>query len=392
MSAMSHHNGSKAAGHSNRERELVFLNAVAEALNASVDLKTSLAATLAKVAGFFDLGTGWVFLLDETTGQPYLAAAQSLPPGLAHHPTRMTGSCYCLDTFRQGDLNGAANVNVVTCSRLKWLAGEGSAGLRFHASVPLYAHGRKLGVMNVASAEWRQLSTDDLRVLHTVGDMLGVAIERAQLYAKSVEAGMVEERNRLAREIHDTIAQGLAATALQLDTADALLEGGGEPRRIRAAVTEALRLTRANLEEARRSVLDLRAAPLEGRTLDQALAALAKAAGESASAAVRFESLGADRRLPARIEAGLYRVAQEALANAVNHGDAATIILRLVIDPERAVLTVEDDGRGFAADALRPDRFGLVGLGERVRLLGGRLDIETAPGVGARLEASIPLN
>ena len=264
---------------SSRERELVFLNAVAEALNASVDLRTSLAATLAKVAGFFDLGTGWVFLLDETTGRPYLAAAQSLPPGLAREPKRMSGSCYCLDTFRQGDLSGAANVNVVTCSRLKWLAGEGSAGLRFHASVPLYAHGRKLGVMNVASAEWRQLSAEDLRVLHTVGDMLGVAIERAQLYARSVEAGMVEERNRLAREIHDTIAQGLAATALQLDTADALLEGGDQPRKIRAAVTEALRLTRANLEEARRSVLDLRAAPLEGRTLDQALAALARRGG-----------------------------------------------------------------------------------------------------------------
>ena len=113
----------------------------------------------------------------------------------------MTGSCYCLDTFRQGDLNGAANVNVVTCSRLKWLAGEGSAGLRFHASVPLYAHGRRLGVMNVASVEWRQLSAEDLRVLHTVGDMLGIAIERAQLYARGAsKPAMVEERNRLARE------------------------------------------------------------------------------------------------------------------------------------------------------------------------------------------------
>ena len=212
-----------------RERELTILHAIADALNASVDLNASLGAALSQVAALFGLDTGWVFLLDEATGEPYLAAAQNLPPGLVRHPARMTGSCYCLDTFRQGDLNGAANINTVTCSRLKWLAGEGTAGLRFHASIPLYAYGRKLGVMNVASTEWRRLSADDLRLLHTVGDMLGIAVDRAELYARSAESGAVEERNRLAREIHDTIAQGLAATALHLETADALAESGAAP-------------------------------------------------------------------------------------------------------------------------------------------------------------------
>ena len=103
--------------------------------------------------------------------------------------------------------------------------------------------------MNLASPEWRKLSPDDLRLLHTVGDMLGVAIDRARLYARSIETGAVEERNRLAREIHDTVAQGLAATAMQLDTADALLQSGAAKARVRAALGEALRLTRGNLEE-----------------------------------------------------------------------------------------------------------------------------------------------
>jgi two-component system NarL family sensor kinase len=374
------------------ERELSILNSIAAALNASVDLPASLQAVLSRVASLFGLDTGWVFLIDTATGEPYLAAAENLPSGLARDPTRMTGSCYCLDTFSRGDLNGAANINVVTCSRLKWLAGEGTRGLHFHASIPLLAHGRKLGVMNLASPEWRKLSRADLELLHTVGDMLGVAIDRARLYAQSVETGAVEERNRLAREIHDTVAQGLAATAMQLDTADALIDAGAEKAKVQGALREALRVTRANLEEVRRSVLDLRAAPLEGRTLDEALFALVDEAKGKSGVAASFTSLGGARRLSARLESGLYRIAQEAFANAVRHAGACTIELRLAIEPGRAVLTVEDDGRGFAADDLKPERFGLVGLSERARLLGGELRIEAAPGSGTRIEAVIPLD
>lgn len=185
----------------------------------------------------------------------------------------MEGSCYCLDTFKQGDLNGAANVNVVTCSRLCWLQ-EGTEGLRYHASVPIYAHDHKLGVLNVAGPEWRRLSPEELRLLHTVGDMLGVAVERARLHARSAESGATEERNRLAREIHDTLAQGLSGIALQLEAAEAMLQAGSEPIRVSEAVGRALQTTRESLDEARRSVLDLRAAPLEGRTLAEALEAL----------------------------------------------------------------------------------------------------------------------
>ena len=158
-----------------RNRELVILNAIAEALNRTVDLERSLRTALALVAELLDLHTGWIFLLDEETGRPYLAAAQNLPPGLAQSPSRMQGTCYCLDTYRSGDLAGAANVNVVTCSRLKWLS-EGAGGLRYHASIPLYGDGRRLGVLNVASSDWRELSADDLRLLYTVGDLLSLSL------------------------------------------------------------------------------------------------------------------------------------------------------------------------------------------------------------------------
>ncbi|MGH2502628.1 MAG: hypothetical protein ACRDID_08950, partial [Ktedonobacterales bacterium] len=127
-----------------RNRELSILMAMAGALNQSVDLDQALHAALAQVATLLNLRTGWIWLLDDEARQSYLAAAQNLPPGLTANPHRMEGSCYCLDTYRAGDLAGAANVNVVTCSRLRSLV-DGTDGLRYHASIPLYANNKKLG-------------------------------------------------------------------------------------------------------------------------------------------------------------------------------------------------------------------------------------------------------
>jgi two-component system, NarL family, sensor kinase len=135
-----------------RNRELSILNAIAEALKREVDLSRALEVSLAQVAKLLDLQTGWIWLLREDSGESYLAATLNLPPALANVPERMEGSCYCLDTFRAGDLDGAANLNVVTCSRLRWLE-DGTGGLRYHASIPLYAHGKQLGVLNVGSPD-----------------------------------------------------------------------------------------------------------------------------------------------------------------------------------------------------------------------------------------------
>lgn len=372
-----------------RNRELSILNAIAEALNREVDLAQALQTALAQVASLFDLQTGWVWLLREDTGENYLAAAQNLPPGLANAPHRMEGSCYCLDTYRAGDLNGAANVNVVVCSRLKNLI-DGTNGLRFHASIPLYAQGKKLGVMNVASRDWRELSSDDLRLLHTVGDLVGIAVERARLFERSVQLGAAEERNRLAREIHDTLAQGLAAITLQLETADALLEQNSQVEKVRQIVQHALALTRKNLEEARRSVLDLRAAPLEGRRLSEALATLAEEWAARSQLELNKSFTGEYHPLPVRLEVGLFRIAQEALTNVVLHARAKHITVKLMVTPDQAVLTITDDGQGFDPTHVPTGHYGLIGIRERVKLLGGRLEIRSSPGAGTQIEVTVP--
>lgn len=373
-----------------RNRELSILNAFATALNRSVDLEQTLETALSKAAEVFELHTGWVWLMEESGSGTYLAAAQNLPPGLLRQPELMQGSCYCLDTYRAGDLAGAANVNVITCSRLKKLV-DGTDGLRYHASVPLYAHGRALGMLNVASADWRELTDGDLRLLYTLGDMLSLAIERARLFAHSAELGALEERNRLARELHDTLAQSLAGITLQLESAEAILEAGGSMERLSRAISQALEQARASLEEARRSVLDLRAAPLEGRSLSQALAALAASASVQHGLKVEYSFSGGELPLPARLEAGLYRIAQEAVANAAQHAQAKKARLELAITPARVRLAVADQGQGFDPAHIPPGRFGLLGINERARLLGGELHIKSTPGQGTRLEVDVPL-
>jgi two-component system NarL family sensor kinase len=255
--------------------------------------------------------------------------------------------------------------------------------------VPLYHHNKRVGVLNVVSGDWRELSEDDLRLLNTVGDMLSIAVERAQLFANSIQLGAAEERNRLAREIHDTLAQGLTAIALQLETADALLESN--PKNAHVAVQKALSLTRSNLEEARRSVLDLRAASLERRTFYDALRALLDQYGAEWKLETEFELVGGDRPLPVRIEAGLYRMAQEALTNVVRHAKAKHVCIHVTTMPEQVELIVEDDGQGFDTEALAKGRFGLVGLNERARLLGGTLEVCSVPGEGTELKITVPL-
>jgi two-component system NarL family sensor kinase len=269
--------------------------------------------------------------------------------------------------------------------------------LRYHASIPLYAlpatgtDQKRLGVLNVASGDWRQLTPEDLTLLHTIGDLLSIAIERARLYAHSIEFGAVEERNRLAREIHDTLAQGLTGIALQLETADALLESEASRGQVQRVIRHALEQARANLEEARRSVLDLRAAPLEGKRLAEALEEYVSQQPQVKGLKITFSASGANRPLPVRMETGLYRIAQEALTNSIDHARASQILVELDNTPEEVILTVSDNGRGFDPEQIQPGRYGLLGLNERTRLLGGRLSIKSQSGAGTRVEVRMPL-
>ncbi|GAC1519060.1 MAG: hypothetical protein NVS3B14_21330 [Ktedonobacteraceae bacterium] len=193
------------------------------------------------------------------------------------------------------------------------------------------------------------------------------------------------------------MAQGLAAITLQLETADALVLS--RPERAQDAVRRALSLARANLEEARRSMVDLRAAHLYNRTLPEALATLAREmAQETIEIAFHYTPSANFPVLPQRLETAIYRIAQEALANASKHANPRHIELALEVEDEELCLTVQDDGIGFQPDevtwearAFGTGHFGLIGISERVKLLGGELCIQSESGAGTCLSVCVPL-
>jgi two-component system NarL family sensor kinase len=283
---------------------------------------------------------------------------------------------------------GAENISVITCTRLKGVI-EDAEGLRFHSTIPLYAKEKKLGLLNVASTEWQELSEDDLHILHTVGDFLSIAIERARLFEQSAQLGMIEERNRLAREMHDTLAQGLTAIALQIEAIDVSLESRDDLKDIRDLVKKALALTRSNLEDARRSVLDLRAAPLEGQSLVDALATLTDEYNEHFDFDVVYAA-SETRSLPPYLEVGLYRIAQEALTNVARHAEARHVTLAIRMTPDTVHLSIEDDGCGFDSDLPLEGRYGLVGINERARIMGGEMKLFSSSKEGTRVEVVVP--
>jgi two-component system NarL family sensor kinase len=227
--------------------------------------------------------------------------------------------------------------------------------------------------------------------VETLADQIAVAIENARLVERARELAASEERNRLAREIHDTLAQGLAAITLHLEMVDTLLESAAAPR-AREVVQRALALARANMEEARRSVHGLRAAPLDGRTLAQALTTLAAESAAQGGLIIDVDIVDGSRPLPVRVETGVYRIAQEALANVLRHAQARHATLHLLTLPDRLHLTIDDDGQGFDPAQVPGSSYGLIGLNERARLLGGSLHVQSTPGAGTRLDVDIPLD
>ena len=380
-----------AQARTDREHDLEILNALARELSHSLALERVLEAALRTVADLLGLDTGWVWLMDERTAEPRLAATRNLPPGLIEHADLMLGECYCLTTYEAGDLRGAANVNVVWCTRLAKLR-QGSNDLQYHASIPLYADERRLGVLNVASRDWRKLSDTDLDLLYTIGSLVSLAIERTRLAEREARLAAVEERNRIARDLHDTLAQSLAAIALQLESAHVLAERGEADRAV-ATIERSLRLTRAALDDARRSVLDLRAPPLEGRGL---LAAIRTAAaglrdGEGHSLDVEIHGHQESDVLPAAIETGLFNIAREALTNVARHARVRGATVALERHTDRVELRVTDEGSGFELAAVPTDRFGLVGMSERARLLGGKLTVSSERGRGTTILVEVPL-
>ena len=303
----------------------------------------------------------------------------------------MTGRpCWCLQQFQRGKL-APKNIDILECSRLQPAvranAVELTAGLQYHASIPLYFGDTPLGIMNLTSPTWRRLTPEELRLLSTIAYQVGIAIERARLADESMQLARAEERARIAREIHDTLAQDLTAITLHLEGALNLLQI--DPERARERLERALAMSHQSLEDARRSVLSLRASPLT-KPLPEALHALAR--GFTSETGVRVHVQTSDGiMLPAEHEADLFRIAQEALNNVQRHAHAREVTIELRRTARGIRLSIRDDGSGFDPSTVAGGRHGILGMKERAKLVHGRLRIVSRPGQGSAVTVTLPV-
>jgi len=208
-----------------------------------------------------------------------------------------------------------------------------------------------------------------------------------QLLTQAREAGVLDERQRLAREIHDTLAQGLTGIVTQLEAAEA---AHLRPEEWQAHVARANALARESLREARRSLQALRPEPLEGSRLPDAIADMARRWSETAAVDLTLETTGEPVPLLTELEVALFRVAQEALANVARHASASRVGLTVSYMEDVVLLDVRDNGAGFTPGDTNGAGFGLRAMEQRLRLVGGTLAIESEVGAGTAVSASVP--
>ena len=276
---------------------------------------------------------------------------------------------------------------------------EDRASLKGVIGVPIWWRGHIIGSCVIFSRDpERTFSAEDAELLELFAKHAAIAITNARLHeaaeANARAEAVTAERNRMAREVHDTVAQGLVSILLQLRAADGALQGGRDED-ARSALEAARAAAEAAFEETRRSVLGLAPSPLEGRSLEEALELELGWANKTGLADVRLMTAGTPVPLPPDLAHMLFRVAQEALTNALRHAEARSVRVGVVYTTNDVTLLVQDDGAGF--DRARMEQDGLVhglgvkGMTERARLLGGTLELDSTPGWGTRVRVSIPL-
>jgi PAS domain S-box-containing protein len=215
-----------------------------------------------------------------------------------------------------------------------------------------------------------------------------IAIENARLYERAQEAATLEERQRLARELHDSVSQALYGIALGARTARAMLDR--TPDRVAEPLDYVLSLAEAGLAEMRALIFELLPEALETEGLVAALGKQA-AAVQARHGVVITCDLGKEPTAPLPVKEALYRIAQEALHNVVKHARARNVQLRLGEDTNELKLEVSDDGVGFAGDSAFPGHLGLHTMRDRATRLGGTLDVATAPGSGTSVRVRLPV-
>ncbi len=262
-------------------------------------------------------------------------------------------------------------------------------GVRAVLFVPMLISGQVAGIIGVRFQQKRPFRREDIELTRALAHQAMLAVQLRRLSQQSRQSAIMAERNRVARDIHDTLAQGFTGVIVQLEAAaDATAKG--LPMQAEEHLDRAGDLAREGLREARRSLQALRPQALEENTLREALEGLLRKMTAGTAVQGEFAVQGQPWPLPIEWEENLLRIGQEVLTNVLRHAQASEFKTRLVFDPREVRLELRDNGRGFDP-ASRHDGFGLSGMRERVEEMGGQLTIDSARGQGTAIRIRLPL-
>jgi signal transduction histidine kinase len=329
---------------------------------------------------------GLIWLCDNEANQPFHLAAQQ---GLSSDELGQVEA----EINRQGWLSQVVAQNqplflLDLASVSSLLQSNFPVVLQSFLGLPIRATGQLLGVLTIFGQKARQFNLEDVALLNTVADQIGVAIENTRLRQQAREAAIMAERERMARDLHDSVTQALYS--LSLFAASALEEvnlGHLEP--VQHYLTRMGETTQQALKEMRLMIYELRPADLERLglvgALHRRLAAVERRSGITARL-IAEELI----ELPLAVEQEFYGITQEALNNALKHASATQVIVHLRRLAAEVELTILDNGQGFNPDQVEArDGLGLQGIRERVELINGTLAIRSTPGMGTTIEVRV---
>ncbi len=264
-------------------------------------------------------------------------------------------------------------------------------GLASYAGAPFSLHGQSHGLLSVFHQANRRFSLDEISLLTALARQMGLLIENSHSQQQVSQIAMLEERQRLARDLHDVVSQTLFSASIMAESLPDLWEKA--PQDVPPLLHKLHHLNRGALAEMRSLLLELRPKALEKTGLDVLLKQLGYAAVGTTHLELILE-LQPDAGLPPEIKINLYRMAQEAINNVVKHARATALVISLRFEPPpaaRVILHISDDGRGFAPARVEPGRMGLHILQERAAAIGARLTVESQPGRGTSVLVECPL-
>ena len=370
-------------------RELSALRDVMSVAAESLELKDVLRRLLDHVLRAMKSRVGTIHLFDEQRTTLSLAASRGVSKGVIQELEAMAGP---FDLASWSAEDGEPYVMSQIAARLRQsLIERGKPRNAAYVGVPVRSAGYNLGLISVLGRPGREFDEQDVALLTSIADQIGVVVENARLHRQAEQLAVVRERERLARELHDSVTQSLYSLTLLAEASQRLLGSGDLARGIE--YTGRLgEIAQQALKEMRLLVYQLRPLVLKREglvgALQQRLDAVEKRAGVDARLLVDGLT-----DLPASVEEGLYRIAQEALNNALKHAAPRAVTLRIEADQRHVMLEVEDDGRGFDPAAVSDKGgMGLISMRERAERLGGSFSLASTPGDGTtvRVDLEVP--